>query len=175
VEGIVAQSGGRIQVDSIVGRGTTIRLLIPLSNEPKEKAGPEQQTRRDAHSRERILVVEDEDAVRAIVTRTLQGDGYEVLGARDGREALKLVEEVGGAVSLVITDIVMPGMGGAQLVRELGRRYPTIVVVWMSGHPRESEFHAGGAGQSHVFLHKPVAPAVLLDTVAEALQGVARD
>jgi len=175
VEGIVAQSGGRIQVDSVVGRGTTIRLLIPLGNEPMGKAGLEQQTRREAHSRERILVVEDEGAVRAIVTRTLQGDGYDVLGARDGREALKLLEEVAGAVSLVITDIVMPGMGGGQLVRELGRRYPAIAVIWMSGHPRESELHAGDVAPSHVFLHKPVAPAVLLDTVAEVLQGATRD
>jgi two-component system cell cycle sensor histidine kinase/response regulator CckA len=175
VEGIVAQSGGRIQVDSVVGRGTTIRLLIPLGNEPMEKSGPEQQIRREAHSRERILVVEDEGAVRAIVTRTLQGDGYEVLGARDGREALKLLEEVAGAVSLVITDIVMPGMSGGQLVRELGRRYPAIAVIWISGHPRESELHAGDVAPSHIFLHKPVAPAVLLDTVAEVLQGATRD
>ncbi len=81
---------------------------------------------------------------------------------------------MGGAVSLVITDIVMPGMGGGQLVRELGRRYPSIAIVWMSGHPRESELHANDVGPNHVFLHKPVAPAILLDTVADVLQGVSR-
>jgi two-component system cell cycle sensor histidine kinase/response regulator CckA len=175
VEGIVAQSGGRIQVESVVGRGTTIRLLLPLAAEPAPKPGSGHEVRRESTSRARILVVEDEDPVRAVVTRTLQSEGYEVLGARDGREALKLVEEVGGAISLVITDIVMPGMGGGQLVRELTRRHPSIAIIWMSGHPRESELHANDVGPSHVFLHKPVAPAALLDTVADVLQGAARD
>jgi two-component system, cell cycle sensor histidine kinase and response regulator CckA len=175
VEGIVAQSGGRIQVDSAVGHGTTIRLLLPLAAEPAAKPSSVDQVRRSTHSRQRILVVDDEDPVRAIVIRTLQSEGYEVLGARDGREALKLLEEIGGALSLVITDIVMPGMGGAQLVRELNRRYPSISVIWMSGHPRESELHANDVGPGHVFLHKPVAPAVLLDTVAEVLEGVTRN
>jgi two-component system, cell cycle sensor histidine kinase and response regulator CckA len=174
VEGIVSQSGGRIQVDSAVGRGTTIRLLLPLTTEPLAKVKRGEEARRDAHWRARILVVEDEDPVRAVVIRTLQADGYQVLGARDGREALKLLEEVGGAVSLVITDIVMPGMGGGQLVRELSRRYPTISIIWMSGHPRESDLHADDVGPGHVFLNKPVAPAVLLDTVADVLEGVAR-
>jgi DNA-binding NtrC family response regulator len=119
-------------------------------------------------------VVEDEDSVRAIVIRTLQSQGYEALGARDGREALKLLEEVGGAITLVITDIVMPGMGGGQLVRELARRYPAVAIIWMSGHPRESELHANDVGANQVFLHKPVAPAVLLDTVADVLEGAAR-
>jgi DNA-binding NarL/FixJ family response regulator len=66
-------------------------------------------------------------------------------------------------------------MGGGQLVRELTRRHPSIAIIWMSGHPRESELHASDVGPSHVFLHKPVAPAVLLETVADVLQGAARD
>jgi two-component system cell cycle sensor histidine kinase/response regulator CckA len=175
VEGIVAQSGGRIQVDSVVGRGTTIRLLLPLSAEPARKPGPGSSTSKATPPRARILVVEDEDPVRAVVMRTLQAEGYEVLGARDGREALKVLEEVGGAISMVITDIVMPGMGGGQLVRELTGRYPSISIIWMSGHPRESELHAADVGPGHVFLHKPVPPAVLLDTVADVLEGVTRN
>jgi DNA-binding NarL/FixJ family response regulator len=84
------------------------------------------------------------------------------------------LEEVGGAVNLVITDIVMPGMGGGQLARELRERFPTISILWMSGHPRESELHAGDVAPGQMFLHKPIAPAVLLDTVAEVLEGARR-
>jgi PAS domain S-box-containing protein len=174
VEGIVAQSGGRIQVDSVVGRGTTIRLLLPLASEPEVRPRSGEAVPRDAAGRARVLVVEDEDPVRTIVMRTLQADGYEVLGARDGREALTLLEEVGGAVNLVITDIVMPGMGGGRLARELRERFPTISILWMSGHPRESELHAGDVAPGQMFLHKPIAPAVLLDTVAEVLEGARR-
>jgi PAS domain S-box-containing protein len=174
VEGVVAQSGGRIQVESVVGRGTTIRLLLPLTSEPPIKAGRGERSRSLASGKARILVAEDEDAVRTIVARTLQSEGYEVLGARDGKQALSLLEEVGGAVDLVITDIVMPGMGGGQLARELSRRYPQMPLVWMSGHPRETELHSGDVAPNQVFLHKPVSPGVLLEVVAEVLESVAR-
>jgi two-component system cell cycle sensor histidine kinase/response regulator CckA len=175
VEAIIGQSSGHILVDSVVGRGTTIRLLLPLSTEPMVQPISGMPARKNVGSRPRILVVEDEDAVRAVVVRTLQVDGYEVLGARNGREALKILEEVGGAIDLVITDIVMPVMGGGRLARELSRRYPNIPLIWMSGHPRETELHTSEVGEGQLFLHKPVAPGVLLDAVAEVLEGVARD
>jgi two-component system cell cycle sensor histidine kinase/response regulator CckA len=161
-------------VESVLGRGTTIRLLLPLGVEPAAAQISKDAARTSGGSRARILVVEDEDMVRVVVVRTLQGEGYEVLGARDGREALKLIEEVGGAVRLVITDVVMPGMSGGQLARELKRRYPAMPVVWMSGHPRETELNAEDVAENQIFLHKPVAPRVLLETVAEVLQGVVR-
>jgi PAS domain S-box-containing protein len=171
VEGIVAQSGGHIQVESEVGRGTTIRILLPLTAKPAAQLTSGSKSSRGAAQRARILVVEDEDPVRTVVIRTLQSEGYEVLGARDGREALTEVEEVGGAIDLVVTDSVMPGMGGRQLARELARRYPDIPLIWMSGHSRESQLqgppHEVSADQP--FLHKPVAPDALLDTVAGVL------
>jgi two-component system cell cycle sensor histidine kinase/response regulator CckA len=115
-------------------------------------------------------VVEDEDSVRTIVMRTLQAEGYEVLGAREGREALRELEEVGGAVNLVLTDIVMPGMSGRQLAAELSRRYRRIPIVWMSGHAREAELQKGELSRDEPFLHKPVSPEVLLDTVAHIIE-----
>ena len=174
VEGIVAQSGGHIQIESTPGQGTTIRLLVPLTTEPMLKPSSGLSPRPRATSRGRILVVEDEDPVRIIVSRTLQYEGYEVLGARDGHEALSLLEEVGGAVNLVLTDIVMPNKGGAQLACELQARYPDLPLIWMSGHPRETELHSSEVGPNQVFLQKPVAPAILLEAVAGVLEGASR-
>lgn len=170
VEGIVSQSGGRIQVESTERKGTTIRILLPLTGEPVpvSRTGTVSQSR--AARRGRILVVDDEDAVRAVVARSLQAEGYEVLQARDGREALRELEEIGGAVDLVITDLVMPGLGGLQLARELAQRYPDLSLVWMSGHPREKEFPREMPGKYQIFLMKPVPVDVLLDTVARVLQ-----
>jgi PAS domain S-box-containing protein len=171
VEGVVAQSGGRIQVDSKVNRGTTITVLLPLTSEPVvQPRASKRQGKSGTGSLGRILVVDDEDSVRTIVMRTLQAEGYEVLGARDGTEALQELEEVGGAVNLVLTDIVMPGVGGRQLAAELNRRYRRIPIVWMSGHARESEVQRGELSRSEPFLHKPVSPDTLLDTVGQVIE-----
>ena len=171
VEGVVAQSGGRIQVDSSVNRGTTITVLLPLTSEPviqPRSAG--HRTRANSRSLGRVLVVEDEDSVRTVVMRTLQSEGYEVLGAREGGEALRELEEVGGAVNLVLTDIVMPGMGGRQLAAELSRKYRLIPIVWMSGHARESELQRGELSRDEPFLQKPVTADMLLETVAQVIE-----
>ena len=171
VEGVVAQSGGRIQIDSEVNRGTTITVLLPLTSEPvvqPRSAG--YRLRPNTRSLGRVLVVEDEDSVRSIVMRTLQAEGYEVLGARDGGEALRELEEVGGAVNLVLTDTVMPGMGGRQLAAELSRRYRRIPIVWMSGHAREVEQQKGELSRNDPFLQKPVSTDTLLETVAQVIE-----
>jgi CheY-like chemotaxis protein len=171
VEGVVAQSGGRIQVDSKVNRGTTITVLLPLTSEPvihPRSAG--YRPRPNSRSLGRVLVVEDEDAVRTVVMRTLQAEGYEVLGAREGGEALRELEEVGGAVNLVLTDIVMPGMGGRQLAAELSRKYQRIPIVWISGNARESEVQRGELSRDEPFLQKPVTADMLLETVAQVIE-----
>jgi CheY-like chemotaxis protein len=170
VEGVVAQSGGRIQVDSEVNRGTTITVLLPLTAEPVvQPRSNAYRLRPSTRSLGRVLVVEDEDSVRTIVMRTLQAEGYEVLGAREGSEALRELEEVGGAVNLVLTDIIMPGMGGRQLAAELNRRYRRIPIVWMSGHARESEQQRGELSRDEAFLQKPVSAETLLETVAQVI------
>jgi PAS domain S-box-containing protein len=174
VDGIVAQSAGHIMVESSVGSGTTIKILLPLNPEPvvEPAAGSPAQSRNPL--RGRILVVDDENAVRTIVVRTLQAEGYEVLAARDGREALRELEEVGGAIDLVITDLVMPEMGGRALGRELARRYPKLPLIWMSGHSRDVEFPRELPGREQYFLMKPVTPTVLLETVARTLEQALR-
>ena len=174
VEGIVAQSGGHIRVDSAPEQGTTISILLPFTAEPMVKPAAGSQARKSTRSRGRILLVEDEDPVRAIVMRTLKTEGYEVLGARDGNEALRELEEIGGAVNLVITDMVMPGLGGRQLAAELARRYRNIPIIWMSGHTREAQLQKGEIGKDEPFLHKPVPPELLLETVAAVIENAPR-
>ncbi|HET6779268.1 MAG TPA: PAS domain S-box protein, partial [Gemmatimonadales bacterium] len=174
VEGIVGQSGGYIQLDSKAGRGTTIKILLPLTAEPMVKPSIPGTARKSSGSRGRILVVEDEDPVRTVVMRTLQAEGYEVLGARDGHEALQALEEIGGAVNLVLSDIVMPGMGGRQLATELHRRYRKIPVVWMSGHTREAELQKGEIGKDEPFLPKPITTEALLEMVSDVIAGLAK-
>jgi two-component system, cell cycle sensor histidine kinase and response regulator CckA len=172
VEGIVSQSGGRILLESAVGRGTTITILLPLTSKPLPKTTPGSPPSPHRESRGRILVVDDEDSVRVVVSRVLQAEGYEVLRAREGSEALRELEEIGGAIDLVVTDVVMPGMGGPQLSRELAQRYPAIPVVWMSGHPGEVEFPDELNGKYKAFLLKPVPYDTLLETVARILENV---
>jgi two-component system cell cycle sensor histidine kinase/response regulator CckA len=169
VEGIVAQSGGYIQVESAVGQGTSIRILLPFAPEPAIQPKSGVPPRGKSGSRGRILVVEDEDSVRLVVMRVLQEAGYEVLGAANGAEALEELEEIGGSVKLVLSDIVMPGMSGRQLSSELSRRYHEIPIVWMSGHTREAEVQKGQIGIDEPFLHKPLPPELLLDTVAQVI------
>jgi two-component system, cell cycle sensor histidine kinase and response regulator CckA len=167
VEGVVSQSGGHIQVRTAVGKGTTIQILFPLTSEPPASPAGAPAERKGS-SRGRILVVDDEDAVRIVVTRTLQAAGYEVLGARDGKEALRLLDEIGGSIDVILTDVVMPAMGGAHLAEVVGRKYPGIRLVWMSGHPREPTF-SRERGEPQPFLMKPVAPDALLDSIARVL------
>jgi DNA-binding NtrC family response regulator len=114
--------------------------------------------------------VDDEESIRAVMGRMLQAEGYDVLRARDGREALRELEELGGLMDLVIIDLVMLGMGGRVLAQELERRYPELPVVFMSGHPKDVEFSRHTPGQERAFLMKPVSHQALLDTVAEALE-----
>jgi two-component system cell cycle sensor histidine kinase/response regulator CckA len=171
VDGIISQSGGHIQVRSSPGKGTTIKILLPLCAEPAASTSRGGSPVHLGNSRGRILVVDDEEAIRAVVSRMLQAEGYEVLRARDGMEALRELKEVGGAVDLVITDLVMPGMGGRVLGQELARRYPGLPLVWMSGHPRDVEFPRETPGHENPFLMKPVSPGALLETVSRVLQN----
>jgi two-component system, cell cycle sensor histidine kinase and response regulator CckA len=170
VDGIVAQSGGHIQVQSLLGKSTTIKILLPLTSEPAPSTPAGASAQRQRQSRGRVLVVDDEESIRAVMGRMLQAEGYDVLRARDGREALRELEELGGLIDLVIIDLVMPGMGGRVLAQELERRYPELPVVFMSGHPKDVEFPRHTPGQERAFLMKPVSHQALLDTVAEALE-----
>ena len=170
VEGIVSQSGGRIKVSCTMGGGTTFRILLPLAREPEVTTVPGSPAPAMARARGRLLVVDDEESVLEVIVRTLQHQGYEVLSAGHGAKALDCLEQVGGSVDLVITDLVMPAMGGRELTAELRRRYPNLSIVWMSGHPREMGFPSAEQSECLAFLQKPIPPQVLTETIAQVLQ-----
>jgi two-component system cell cycle sensor histidine kinase/response regulator CckA len=114
-------------------------------------------------------VVDDEAMVREVIVRTLSNNGYEVHQAVQGDDALDQLRKLRGQVDLVISDVVMPVMGGAELALKLSEQYPDVPIIWMSGYPRETVIGRGRLGVDQPFLQKPVPPAILLDTVARTM------
>ncbi len=168
VHGIVTQSRGYIRTESRPGEGTEFTVLFPAVSSPAktgaEAAGPPVAVSRPA----RLLVVDDEEAVRAVMSRTLEGEGYQVSEARNGREALECLARI-GRVDIVLTDVIMPELGGRELVERLAADYPDLPVIWMSGYPRDAAFGDGGPPGAHPFLQKPIPPDVLVRMVEGVL------
>jgi two-component system cell cycle sensor histidine kinase/response regulator CckA len=169
VHGIVSQSQGVVWADTALGRGTTFHVLLPVAAAPGA-AAPGTSSARGGRTGGRVLVVEDEDVVRQMVTRSLTEVGFDVVHARHGGEALARLAELEGKVDAILSDVVMPVMGGRELALQLRGLYPDIPTVWVSGYPRESlatgESFAGGAA----FLQKPVPPELLVDTLRTAIE-----
>jgi signal transduction histidine kinase/ActR/RegA family two-component response regulator len=171
VYGIVQQSGGVVEVASTPGKGTTFRIRLPLAaTEMPGDAKPEVRPDSDRCGNETILLVEDEDGVRSLVKRTLEGQGYSVLEARDGMEALVWSRKHRGSIDLVLTDVVMPHLGGAELVPLLKRRYPKIRTIFMSGYTESVVVNQGVAFGEALYLDKPFTAEGLTRLVRQALE-----
>jgi two-component system, cell cycle sensor histidine kinase and response regulator CckA len=117
-----------------------------------------------------ILVAEDEDLLRRLVSQWLGSEGYRILEARNGGEALHMAHLALPHLRLVVADVVMPGMDGWELGRRLAIDCPAVPVLYMSAYPRGDIFHRGGANPSVPFLQKPFSPEVFLKTVRELLE-----
>ncbi len=165
VFGIVQQSGGAVWLQSAPGAGTTVWIALPLLPAPAE-APAEPVTTAPHAPGGTVLVVEDEQGVRSLVCQLLQRDGYHVLEACDGETALELASAWTGPIDLVVTDLVMPRMGGREMATRLLRGRPGTNFLFISGYPDDPatahEF-AGGGG----FLNKPFAPEQLLQRVRD--------
>ena len=118
-----------------------------------------------------ILVAEDDDTLRGIVTRVFWDRGYRTLEARQGREALHLAELAAPYLDLVVTDVIMPELDGLELGRELARRWPSLPVLYISAYPANDIFSRGGPPDSTQFLLKPFTAEVLLERVWQLLAG----
>ncbi len=175
VYGFVKQSGGHIQVDSELGKGTTFRLYFHKVAEPIPARATPTVLDPPKGGSETILVVEDEDRVRALVCNVLKLSGYAVLSAGDGVEALKIAEAHPGQIDLLLTDVVMPlGIGGRQVAEGVRKLYPQIAVLFMSGYTDDAVMRQGKFEADTHFLQKPFGPSVLSQKIREILDSVRR-
>jgi len=157
VYGIVKQSSGFIYLDSVVGRGTTFRIFLPR-HIPVENEAPVKQVAapvKDLTGHERILIVEDEDSVRAFSARALRTTGYEVFEADSGDEALDVLDDLDWTLDLMISDVVMPEMDGPALLVKVRQRLPNLKVIFVSGYAEETAREGIADDQSVEFLPKP--------------------
>ncbi|HEY6905271.1 MAG TPA: ATP-binding protein [Candidatus Acidoferrales bacterium] len=172
VYGTVNQSGGCITVSSKAGSGTTFQIYLPRVEEPVEAVAdaPTPLVRFLGHE-ERVLVVEDDDAVRRMTREFLQLRGYTVLEARGAMDAIQFVESDNGAIDLVLTDVVMPGMKGRELVDRLAKLRPGLKVLYMSAYTEDDAINIGILNPGTAFIEKPFGPDDLAGKVRDVLMG----
>ena len=171
VFGIVKQSGGSISVYSEPGKGTTFKVYLPQASEPASPTEvPSEEKREPAAGGQRILVVEDDPWLRALVVRALSLEGYQVTEAESAGDVRTILKEEGEAFALLLTDVVLPGgSNGPEIAEMLRMRQPGLRVLYMSGYPRNFIVHNGRLDEGIEFLEKPFTPDKLVRRVGEVL------
>jgi len=170
VYGVVKQSGGFIWVYSELGKGATFKIYLPRVEEAVEEAGHPTATTQVMRGTETILLAEDEQDVREVAREFLESAGYKVLLAANGQEALGKVADFSGRIDLLVSDMIMPGMTGKELVRRLRQKRPGFGVIYMSGYSEQAAAEATRTDPSATVLTKPFSRSALLRTVREILK-----
>ncbi len=171
VYSIVAQSGGYIWVDSEPEMGTAFKICFPRVDPEEAGTPPAAQAGGTRGGSETILLVEDENTVRTVAARVLLNQGYAIHEASNGEEALALLEKLDGRVDLVLTDVVMPEMGGIELTGRLAQKWPRLKVVYMSGYAEGDKLQYGPPEFEQSFLPKPFSAESLILKVRELLDA----
>jgi PAS domain S-box-containing protein len=171
VYGILRQSGGDVRVESAPGQGTCFEIYLPrvaAAAEPIARWAAAEPSKRGGS--EVVLLVEDEDNIREPAVEVLMTRGYRVLAAGSGSEALDLANRHRGAIHLLVTDVIMPGMSGSQLAEQLAESRPEIKVLYISGYPEDAIARHGVLEPGEFFLQKPFPPSLFLRTIREVLE-----
>jgi PAS domain S-box-containing protein len=171
VYGIVKQSGGSVWVYSEVGKGTTFKIYLPLVEEGGEAEPVPAAEPASLVGSETVLLVEDEEPVRALSRSILESYGYTVLEAASGKDGLDVAGHYPRPIHLVLTDVVMPEMGGSDMASRLEALRPGVCVLYMSGYTDDAVFRNELLEKGRVFLQKPFTPETLARKVREALGG----
>ncbi len=175
VYGFVQQSGGGIEIESQLGRGTTFKIYLPHIEEPvTDMAGTYAKTPAKKGN-ETVLVVEDDPAVRRLVVRVLREYGYNVLETGHPEDALRMVRQAEKPIDLLISDVVMPGLSGPKMAEELDAIQPGMKVLYVSGYTEETVIKHGVQDLSISFLHKPFSPEELYEAIQQVLAADNKD
>jgi PAS domain S-box-containing protein len=168
VYGFVKQIGGYVWVESAPGAGSTFSIYLPVTDETVRKGSPQPAAAASGCGSGTILLVEDEESLRVLTRNVLQQEGYTVLEAGNGAEAVAVAQAAGRPIDLLLTDMVMPGMNGRAVAERVGRLYPDIKVVYMSGYTGFSTRES--ASFNAVIIAKPFTRQVLLQKMREAME-----
>jgi two-component system cell cycle sensor histidine kinase/response regulator CckA len=171
VYGIIKQSGGYIWVDSQSNKGTTFKIYLKPTEKIVESISKSKEIPASFEGTETILLVEDDDAVLNLSENVLKNYGYQVLNAKTGEQAQMISLQHKTPIQLLVTDVVLPGMGGRELANLLKRYHPEMEVLYVSGYPDEAIFHHGVLNDDVNFLQKPFSPEELAQKVREALDA----
>ena len=170
--GIVKQNRGHILVDSESGTGSTFKIYLPCSTQKNSALFETTEPGNIPNGMETILLAEDEPLVRSMCTRILRDQSFTVLEATTGEEAIRLAQEhTGDNIHLLLSDVVMPQMGGVELATGLSETRPNIKVLLMSGYTDEAITVSGTTGYQLPFLQKPFLPTALVQKVRQVLDS----
>lgn len=172
VYGIIEQSRFHIMVESKKNKGTSFNILIPKTSSIEQKEKEERKSfTKDIHGHETVLVVEDEEQVRELVVEMLQTYGYKVLFAGNGKDAIEIYNRSRNDICLILTDVVMPEMGGKKLIENLVNFKPGTKVLYMSGYTDNAIDEQGILDPGTEFIQKPFSPFDLLKKIRDVLDG----
>jgi PAS domain S-box-containing protein len=169
--GIVRQSGGAVDLSSEVGIGTTFHIYLPRTERPVQATNSSPPAAGKPGGWETVLLVEDEEQVRALARTSLRREGYQVLESEDGEQALDVLHKYTGHIHLLLTDVVMPRMGGRELAARASALRPELKVLFMSGYAHDEVVSDGLAEVEIALLAKPITPSLLGRKVREVLDS----